>query len=77
MENNYSVVVLDNLSSESKNNLQNSNLLKLYQVNIKKDDLEDIFKTEKPDYVVHLAAQTSVNYSISNTYFDFNFRYFF
>lgn len=70
LENNYSVVVLDNLSSGSKNNLQNSNLLKLYQVNIKKDDLEDIFKTEKPDYVVHLAAQTSVNYSISNTYFD-------
>ena len=70
LENNYSVVVLDNLSSGSEDNLQNSNQLKLYQVNVEKDDLEDIFKTEKPDYVIHLAAQTSVNYSINNTYYD-------
>lgn len=70
LENNYSVVVLDNLSSGSEDNLRNSNQLKLYQVNVEKDDLEDIFKTEKPDYVIHLAAQTSVNYSINNTYFD-------
>lgn len=70
LENNYSVVVLDNLSSGSKNNLQNSNQLKLYQVNIEKDNLEFIFKKETPNYVIHLAAQTSVNYSISNTYFD-------
>lgn len=70
LENNYSVVVLDNLSSGTKKNLQNSNQLKLFQINIEKDDLEEIFAREKPDYVIHLAAQTSVNYSISNTYFD-------
>lgn len=70
LENNYEVVVLDNLSSGSKDNLQNLNKLKLYRVNIEKDDLGEIFEFEKPDYVVHLAAQTSVNYSISNTYFD-------
>ena len=70
LENNYSVVVLDNLSSGTEDNLQNSDKLKLYQVNIEKDNLKEIFVTEKPDYVIHLAAQTSVNYSISNTYFD-------
>lgn len=70
LENNYSVVVLDNLSSGSEDNLQNSDRLKLYQVNIEKDNLEEIFEKEKSDYVFHLAAQTSVNYSISNTYFD-------
>lgn len=70
LENNYKVVILDNLSSGSLDNLQNSDNLKLYRVNIEKDNLEDIFETEKPDYVIHLAAQTSVNYSISNTYYD-------
>ena len=70
LENNYSVVVLDNLSSGTEDNLQNSDKLKLYQVNIEKDNLEEIFDIEKPDYVIHLAAQTSVNYSIFNTYFD-------
>ena len=70
LENNYSVVVLDNLSSGTEDNLQNSDKLKLYQVNIEKDNLKEIFVTEKPEYVIHLAAQTSVNYSISNTYFD-------
>lgn len=72
LEDNYSVVVLDNLSSGSKDNLQKSDKLKLYQINIEKDDLEEIFDEEKPDYVIHLAAQTSVNYSISNTYYDAN-----
>lgn len=70
LENNYSVVVLDNLSSGVEDNLPKSNKLKLYKINIEKDGLEEIFYTEKPDYVIHLAAQTRVNYSIFNTYFD-------
>ncbi len=70
LENNYSVVVLDNLSSGTKANLQSSSDLKFYCINIEKDDLDKIFEIEKPDYVVHLAAQTSVNYSISNPYID-------
>lgn len=69
-ENNYSIVVLDNLSSGKEDNLQNYGNLKFYQVNVEKDDLEEIFENEKPDFVIHLAAQTSVNYSISNAYFD-------
>ena len=70
LENKYSVAVLDNLSSGSEANLQISNNLRLYCVNIEKDDLDKIFEVEKPDYVIHLAAQTSVNYSISNPYYD-------
>ncbi len=70
LQNNYSTVVLDNLSSGDEANLKNSDKLKLYRINIEKDDLEKIFETERPDYVIHLAAQTSVNYSITNSYFD-------
>ena len=70
IEKDYFVIVLDNFSSGSKENLPKSDNLKLYCTNIEKDSLDSIFDTEKPDYVVHLAAQTSVNYSISNPYFD-------
>ncbi len=70
LQNNYSTVVLDNLSSGDEANLKNLDKLKLYRINIEKDDLEKIFETERPDYVIHLAAQTSVNYSITNSYFD-------
>ena len=37
-----------------------------------KDDLELVFQKETPDYVIHLAAQTSVNFSISHPYYDAN-----
>ena len=70
LENNFSVIILDNLSSGSINNLPKSDKLKLYRISIEKDDLNTIFDKEKPDFVIHLAAQTSVNYSLKNTYFD-------
>ena len=70
LENNYQVIVVDNLSSGCVENLPNSNNLKLYKLNIEKDDIEQVFINENPNFVIHLAAQTSVNYSISNAYFD-------
>lgn len=70
LQNNYSVVVLDNLSTGDETNLKNPDKLKLYRINVEKDDLQEIFKIEKPDYVIHLAAQTSVDYSFTNPYFD-------
>ena len=72
LENNYDVIIIDNLSSGSIENIPNSDTLKFYQLNIEKDDLELVFQKEAPDYVIRLAAQTSVNFSISHPYYDAN-----
>ena len=56
LEDDFSVVVLDNFSSGSEENLQNLQRIKLYYTSIEKDDLDEIFAQEKPDYVVHWAA---------------------
>ncbi len=68
IEKNYEVVVIDNLSTGSKDNLDlnNENII-FYEEDIKnKDEIEKIFKKEKPDYVFHLAAQINVRESIKN-----------
>ena len=69
---NYNIIVIDNLSSGCIENLPQTGELKLYKLNIEKDDIEQVFEIEKPDFVIHLAAQTSVNYSVQNPYKDAN-----
>lgn len=69
---NYQIVIIDNLSSGSKDNLQKSDLIKLYELDIENDNIEEVFEVEHPDYIIHLAAQTSVNYSIANSLCDAN-----
>lgn len=56
LENNYNVIIIDNLSSGSIENIPNSDTLKFYQLNIEKDDLELVFQKEAPDYVIHLCS---------------------
>lgn len=58
----YSVIALDNLSTGKASNLVAD--IPFYEIDITNIELEDIFRREKPDYVIHLAAQSSVQNSI-------------
>lgn len=68
----YEVIILDNLSSGCVENLPKGKDFKLYRLNIEKDNIDEVFAEEKPDFVIHLAAQTSVNYSVLYPYTDAN-----
>ena len=93
MENNYDVVGIDNLSNyysvilkESRiKELQNLDLNNVGNFEFKKINIVDqkklntLFKAEKFELVIHLAAQAGVRYSIENprTYVDNNVMGFF
>ncbi|TLS37471.1 NAD-dependent epimerase/dehydratase family protein [Pseudalkalibacillus caeni] len=64
----YRVVVLDNLSTGRKQNI--STEVPFYNTDIKQPSLESIFKAEKPDIVIHQAAQVSVKKSVENPMLD-------
>lgn len=64
IQNDYSVFVVDNLSSGSESNLNSA--VKFYNLDINSEKLEDVFAQNKIDYVFHLAAQPSVSSSIKN-----------
>ncbi len=65
IEERHDVVVVDNLSSGKKENLNKA--ARFYQVDILDEEvLRWVFSEEKPDVVNHHAAQISVNYSISH-----------
>ncbi len=61
------VVIIDDLSSGSKNNIQDhlSNGVKLYQVSLQSPEVKDILKKENPDLINHHAAQKSVRDSVN------------
>lgn len=65
----HSVIVIDNLSSACKPVAPKG--AKLHNVDIKdRQRLEGIFKENRPDAVIHLAAQKSVSRSISDPISD-------
>jgi len=65
----YNVVVVDNLYSGYEKNINKK--AKFYKADITKlDNLKKIFEKEKPDKVVHAAAQVQVLYSMQNPQFD-------
>lgn len=67
----HDVFVVDNLSTGGKSNL-NANV-KFYETDIcDKLELKNIFETEKPEVVFHLAAQASVSVSVDNPALDVN-----
>ena len=70
IENNNQVIVIDNLVSGKLSNLPDDKRVVFYQADILKDNIEYIFERENPDYCIHLAAQTSVNYSEADPIYD-------
>ena len=62
------VVVMDNLSTGKKENLNSK--VKFYKIDICASTVDKIFKREKFDYVFHLAAQIDVRASIAIPEFD-------
>ncbi len=69
IENNYRVVVVDDLSSGREENLNED--AQFYKLNITdKKGLEEVFQQERPDYISHQAAQISVSLSVRDPLFD-------
>lgn len=58
LEQRFTVVAVDNLSTGKQSNLSYDT--QFYEIDITNNDLERIFEFERPDYVIHLAAQSSV-----------------
>lgn len=77
LENNIQVVGIDNLNDYYDENLKQSRLtilekyinFKFHQVDLKdKIQVDRIFEKYHPEYVINLAAQAGVRYSIENPY---------
>ena len=71
IENNYEIIIADNLSTGRKENINEKAIF--YNIDIKDyGALEDIFKRYNIEYVIHLAAQVSVPYSMRDPINDAN-----
>ena len=64
VEEGHAVVVVDNLSSGRRQQVNPK--AAFYQVDVRDDALEEVFRRERPQVVDHHAAQMSVNYSLQN-----------
>jgi UDP-glucose 4-epimerase len=64
----YEVVIVDNLSTGKEEFINKKAIF--YKKDITDDDLYEIFEKEKPDFVVHQAAQIDIQKSIKNPVFD-------
>lgn len=60
----YKVIIIDNLSSGKKENLNKK--ARFYKIDICSSKIFEIFKKEKPDIIYHLAAQIDVRKSVEN-----------
>lgn len=71
INNSYNVIVADNLSTGRMENINNSAIF--YNIDIKdKTRLETLFVNNKIKYIIHLAAQASVGYSMKYPICDAN-----
>ncbi|MGM0851238.1 MAG: NAD-dependent epimerase/dehydratase family protein [Bacillota bacterium] len=60
----HTPIILDNFSNGREENVPSG--VKIYKKNLLSDKVEGIFEKEKPDIVMHLAAQVSVAKSLKN-----------
>ena len=64
----YKVVIVDDLSNGREENIPEK--AKFYKTDVRDKALEDVFKAEKPDMVIHNAAQLSVRVSVEEPLTD-------
>lgn len=64
----HKVIVVDNLSTGKKENLNKN--AKLHQLDIRDQELKEIFKENEITHVIHHAAQIDVQHSIKDPLFD-------
>ncbi|MBI4847213.1 MAG: SDR family oxidoreductase [Nitrospirae bacterium] len=64
----HEVIVVDNLSSGNENNLNKR--ARLFKLDIQDAGLEQIFREERPEYVIHQAAQIDVRHSVADPIYD-------
>jgi UDP-glucose 4-epimerase len=67
-EEGHQVVVVDDLSTGRRKNINRA--ASLYKLDIQSGRLERVFRNERPNIVIHLAAQVSVRVSVDNPVFD-------
>ena len=68
IEKGHKVVVIDNLSTGKKENINKK--AKFYKIDICSPKIGEIFKKEKPEICFHFAAQINVRKSVENPLFD-------
>lgn len=66
--NGHEVVVVDDLSTGRRSNLNPA--ATFYQIDIRSDDLSEVFEKEKPQVINHHAAQMDVRRSVVDPLFD-------
>jgi len=64
----HEVIVVDNLSTGKRRNLNRG--ARFYKVDIQSWRLERVFRNERPNVVMHLAAQMDVRKSVEDPMFD-------
>jgi UDP-glucose 4-epimerase len=68
VEEGHDVVVVDNLSTGKRKRVNRA--ASLYKLDIQSWRLERVFRNERPNIVIHLAAQVSVRRSVDDPVFD-------
>jgi UDP-glucose 4-epimerase len=68
LEKSHQVVIIDDLSNGKKENIPQK--AKFYKIDIRDKKIRKVFEEEKPDIVIHNAAQLSVRVSVENPVMD-------
>jgi UDP-glucose 4-epimerase len=64
----HETVIVDDLSNGREENIPDKSVF--YKVDVRGRELEDVFRKEKPDMVIHNAAQLSVRVSVEQPLLD-------